>query len=107
MLDFKQAVKYIMTNCDERMQAYDCIDDLYDNDLEIFSLEYLDALLGRVEVKLYKPFNQLQMQERNSVLIAQHECELYIHSKLGSNVFTTSFDNNSDLVTLSCFLVEL
>tara|TARA_R110001606_G_scaffold134259_1_gene270590 strand:- start:12693 stop:12854 length:162 start_codon:yes stop_codon:yes gene_type:complete len=46
MLDFKQAVKYIMTNCDERMQAYDCIDDLYDNDLEIFSLEYLDALLG-------------------------------------------------------------
>tara|TARA_R110001592_G_scaffold351696_3_gene649019 strand:- start:420 stop:671 length:252 start_codon:yes stop_codon:yes gene_type:complete len=75
---------------------------------DVCKCEYFKEITDeRVEVKLYKPFNQLQMQERNSVLIAQHECELYIHSKLGSNVFTTSFDNNSDLVTLSCFLVEL
>jgi hypothetical protein len=46
MLDFKEAVAYIMENCDERMQGYDCIEDLYEDDLEVFSTEYLDSLLG-------------------------------------------------------------
>lgn len=58
-----------------------------------------------IQINLIKQFNHLQIEERNSVMIAIHHCELFI-KKLGYNVFATSWDNNSDEVVLSCFLKE-
>lgn len=72
----------------------------------ICTCEYFEETVDeRIEIKLIKPFNQLQIEERNCVLIAQHECELFIRG-LGYTVFATSFDNDSQTVTLSCFLEE-
>ncbi len=60
----------------------------------------------RIDIKLSKPFNQLQIEERNCVVISLYECELFIRHELGYKVFATSFDNDSDEVKLSCFLKE-
>jgi hypothetical protein len=65
---------------------------------------YYDEIVDhRVELELTKPFDQMQMDERNAVLIAQYECGLFIKRK-GYKTFVTSFDYNSATVTLSCFL---
>lgn len=73
----------------------------------ICKCEYFDTIVDeRVEIKLIKPFNKLQIEERNCVMIALYECGLFINNELNNDTFATSFDYNSDVVTLNCFLKD-
>jgi hypothetical protein len=69
--------------------------------------DYNDSRVDeRVEIKLSKPFNMLQIEERNGVMIALYECGRFITGELKNSTFATSFDYDSNIVTLNCFVKE-
>lgn len=53
MLSLIEAIEYIMDNCEERMQGYDCIEnliyDINEQGIESFEQNYLDVMLGLAE----------------------------------------------------------